>query len=168
MAAATLAALDSSLQRRVTDQATEAVISAGCYIVMACIRAMCVTGLPVPSSQVLSCARFVLHSGAAAQHYMRAAFAEGQASATDVAGGVGSHAMALDCWLQLAGSLSAHPSSAALAEQCAPPALLHRWLWEMLASLCALEQPSWKPGVSFHQGGMAGSGAINGFICRSA
>ena len=153
----TLAALDSSLQGRVADQAAEAVISAGCFIVGACIRAMCSTGPPVPPSQGLSCACFVLHSGAAAQRYMRAAFADGQASATDVADCMGSQIIALDSWLRLVGSLPAHPSTAALAEQCAPPALLHLWVRETEASLHALEQPSWKPGASPAQGGMAGS-----------
>ena len=144
MAADRIAALEGSLNA-VAEDATEQLVLAGCQFIGICASA-CATPPVQPTPRFLaSCAQFLLRCGAAVQRFAVDEMQQGNMDAAHLSLALTVQFFALDVWQQ-ACSLVDTPDPAAVAEACAPPALLRRWLQQTLASLQALEPPSWRPG----------------------
>ena len=145
-AARCLELLASGIQGRVTDSRTARLVTVACRLFGLCADACSWAHELDPPPRFPSSVQFLLSSSVAVQQHLLEARSEGLASDNDIASILGVQATALDSWLLLVTQLQSPGSLSALAEECAPPALLHTWLCQTVHSVRTLEPPSWEPG----------------------
>lgn len=137
--------LISCIQGRVPDSATEGLVSTACRLHSLCADASR-AGTREPAVRLLKCAPLFLRDGAAAQQYLLGALRQGLVNDKGVTHSLASQALALNSWLHLLTKQPCRGSPSALAEACAAPALMHRWVCQTLHSMQVLEPPTWQPG----------------------
>lgn len=146
MAAERLAALDASIADNVSDEPTLKLVTVACLLISACAQLYGRSGVPEPHTRFPACAQFLLRCGGAAQQWAVQQVQRGAMRPDKLEHVVTIQVMALESWQLVVCTLLLNASAAAAAAACAPPALLHQWLHQTLASLRVLAPLSWKPG----------------------
>ena len=158
MATDILAALDTSIPS-LHEGTTVPRITAACQLISACFHLSINSGMPNLFQRFLPCAALLLRSGAAGQQLVMQEVKSGGMAAEQLRATLTAQVWALDIW-QLAVCCLTLPAgdaadsdvaaavaqASAVAQTCAPPALLQQWLQCTLASMRLLQPPTWKPG----------------------
>ncbi len=162
MAADCLHALRATMSSSVKDWPTAWRVHALCQLVSTYFD-LCTTGTPDMLEGFWPCPTLLLRCGAAAQRFVAQQVQHGAAMAQRLCSTLGVQVWALTA-RQLAASrladcaqdTEASNAVAAVAQACAPPALLQKWLQCTLASVRLLKLPAWKPGGQLGAGGQLG------------